>query len=70
MVESKSGKTYPVKTEYDSMGESLYNQLVNRAHDNKVYWGWVSFEDEHPVLKDWIRSGSDSDPPEDPPWDR
>jgi len=69
VVQSKSGNQYPVETEYERDGASLYKQLSNRAHDHKTYWAFVDFQDDAgPLLIDWTVSTSD-EPPEKAPWE-
>jgi len=70
VVQSKSGNQYPVEVEYEHDGKQLYNQLINDAHDHKIYWGFVEFKDDDgPMLIDWVR-GESEEPPEKPPWER
>jgi len=72
IVKNKSGNQYPVKPEYEYIGESIYEQLINDAHDNKMFWGWIVFDqdEETPTLEDYTRANNGEGPPEDPPGER
>lgn len=63
-LQSKSGEDYVGRTETDRLNETIYSQLVNRAHDDKEFWAWVEFEDDA-VVKDF----KPGDKPEKPPWE-
>ena len=70
IVESRSGKTYPADVEYDWLGEGIYEQMVNTAHDDHTFWAWVDFDNhEKPTVEDWIKT-KDEGYPGAPPWER
>lgn len=63
-VESKDGNQYIAETKTKSLNKTLYEQLINRAHDSKTYWAWVEFEDDNAVIKEYAIG----ERPEKPPW--
>jgi len=71
VVESKSGKTYPVRVEYDWLGEGIYSQMVNTAHDDREFWAWVNFDgDGDAVVEDYVKQNEGDGYPGAPPWER
>ncbi len=68
-VESKAGNRYPAQTEYDYMADGIYKQIINRAHDDKEYWAWVSFDQDTPTIEDYKRKPEGHGPPQKPPWE-
>ena len=69
IVKSRKGNTYPADTDYAWMGEGIYEQMINTAHDDKEYWAWVSFDEDTPKFDDWKRLPEGEGPPEKPPWE-
>lgn len=65
IVKSRSGNEYPVEVEYEHTGRAIYKQLINQAHDSKEYWAWIEFENDSPILKDFVRG----EMPDSPPWE-
>lgn len=66
VVRSRKGNEYPVDVEHEYMGEAIYTQLINQAHDDVDFWAWIDFDgDDGPVLEDWTRGTR----PEKPPWE-
>jgi len=70
-VESKSGNTYPVETDYDYLAEGVYSMLHNIAdtESDRVIWAWVSFDESPAKFDDTVIKGKDEGPPEKPPWE-
>lgn len=70
IVESKDGNTYPAEVRYDWMGESVYEQMVsNGTPDDVVFWAWVNFDEDDPIVEETKRRRESEGPPDSPPWD-
>lgn len=68
-VESKSGRKYPAKTEYDHLNQSVYKWAMGDLAQEEM-WAWVEFpEDGIPVVEDLSAGHPDGGPPEKPPWE-